>query len=265
MADGVLAPHGRRPLAELVGPAGLRTIGWFGGSSSAGRTTRRSGQLSPGRQAHLHGVRAGVNAFIASAGDHLPVEFTLTGIRPEPWTPEQLLLRARVSDSLGDARAELRSRAAWWRSAWPRRMARTTDPYGDPDGARRASTSHHHRRGSEALDGDMSATGRAPRAAAVSGVAGAVASIDMGVPENSPGSNNWAMSGKLTRRAMSSWPTIRTATSPILLIATLFHLNAPGWNLIGSTEAPLPGVIPVTTAALPGGSPHRYRSIRCVH
>src|SRR5581483_5870488 len=38
----------------------------------------------------------GINAFIAQAGDILPVEFKLTGIKPEPWTPEEILVRNRV-------------------------------------------------------------------------------------------------------------------------------------------------------------------------
>jgi penicillin amidase len=36
---------------------------------------------------------AGVNAFIAQNRDRLPVEFVMTGIVPEPWTIEQLVLR----------------------------------------------------------------------------------------------------------------------------------------------------------------------------
>ena len=47
---------------------------------------------------------AGVNAFIAERGSNLPVEFKLTGITPEPWTAETLVLR---SATFGDATAEL--------------------------------------------------------------------------------------------------------------------------------------------------------------
>jgi penicillin amidase len=48
---------------------------------------------------------AGVNAFIATRKDNLPVEFTLTGITPDPWTAETLVLR---SAGFGNAGAELR-------------------------------------------------------------------------------------------------------------------------------------------------------------
>ena len=47
---------------------------------------------------------AGVNAYIASNGERLPVEFVLTGIKPEPWTVETLLLR---QVTFGDATSEL--------------------------------------------------------------------------------------------------------------------------------------------------------------
>ena len=141
-----------------------------------------------------------MNAFIAAAGDNLPVEFKLTGIRPEPWTAEQLLLRARVSDSVGDARAELtlaRS-VATLGLAEANRRARTVpaDDLEVPDGL---DVSIIGDAVIKALDGDM--YGDVPRPEILPQfrqLPGAVASIDMGVPETSPGSNNWAISGKLT-------------------------------------------------------------------
>ena len=36
---------------------------------------------------------SGLNAYVAQHADNLPVEFTLTGIRPEPWTARTLTLR----------------------------------------------------------------------------------------------------------------------------------------------------------------------------
>src|SRR4029079_16701012 len=43
-------------------------------------------------------------AYITKNVKNLPVEFKLTGITPDPWTPETLLLRA---GTFGDASAEL--------------------------------------------------------------------------------------------------------------------------------------------------------------
>src|ERR671911_1269131 len=99
---------GEGRISELVGPAGLphdrlyRLLKFRGPVDAA-----EWNSYHPEGKRIFTAYAAGVNAFIAAAGDNLPVEFKLTGIRPEPWTPEQLLLRARVSDSVSDARAEL--------------------------------------------------------------------------------------------------------------------------------------------------------------
>src|SRR5262245_6780578 len=46
----------------------------------------------------------GLNAYVAQHAANLPVEFTLTGIAPERWTPEDVLLR---SATFGDAANEI--------------------------------------------------------------------------------------------------------------------------------------------------------------
>ena len=47
---------------------------------------------------------AGVNAFIAAHKNTLPIEFVLTGITPDPWTAETVVLRTAT---FGDANTEL--------------------------------------------------------------------------------------------------------------------------------------------------------------
>src|SRR5678816_327638 len=47
---------------------------------------------------------AGINAWIQQNAKNLPVEFKLTGITPDPWTAETVVLRAAT---VGDASAEL--------------------------------------------------------------------------------------------------------------------------------------------------------------
>ncbi|HVG85459.1 MAG TPA: penicillin acylase family protein [Vicinamibacterales bacterium] len=237
---------GEGRVAELVGPAGLphdRLIRLF----------KFRGPYSDAEweRYHQEGRRiftayaAGVNAFIGAAGDTLPVEFMLTGTRPEPWTAEQLLQRARVSDSLGDARAELA-------------LARSVATLGLAEANRRAPTDVGDRLTVpdgldvslitddvlKALDGDM--YGNLPRPEvlpAYRDLAGTRASIDMGVSETSPGSNNWAIGSKLTGTgtAIMVDDPHRQVTNPAHRY--LLHLNARGWSVAGATEAPLPGVI----------------------
>jgi penicillin amidase len=47
---------------------------------------------------------SGINAYIRDRASRLPVEIVLTGIRPDPWTIETLLLR---QNTFGDATSEL--------------------------------------------------------------------------------------------------------------------------------------------------------------
>src|SRR5262249_45825325 len=61
-------------------------------------------------------------------------------------------------------------------------------------------------------------------------------------PENGDGSNNWVVDGTLSasgKPLLASDPH-RAISLPSLRY--LVHLNAPGWNVIGSGEPGLPGV-----------------------
>jgi penicillin G amidase len=237
---------GEGRVAELVGPAGLphdrlyRLLKYRGPVDAA-----EWNSYHPEGKRIFTAYAAGVNAFIASAGENLPVEFTLTGIRPDPWTPEQLLLRARVSDSVSDARAELTLARIVARLglAEANRRARTVpvDELEIPEGL---DVSIIGDEVIKALAGDM--YGNLPRPEILPQfrpLPGAVASVDMGVPETSPGSNNWAISGKLTGTGVAIMvdDPHRQVTNPARRY--LLHLNAPGWNVAGATEAPLAGVI----------------------
>ena len=233
-------------LSELVGPAALKHDKLY-------RLFRYRGPFDAAEWSSYHpdGKRifsayaAGINAFITSAGDKLPVEFRLTGIRPEPWTAEQLLLRARVSDPVNDAREELtlaRS-VATLGLAEANRRARTEPPddLRIPDGLDVSLITDD---AIAALGGDM--YDEVPRPEILPeyrNLPGAAASIDNGVPERSPGSNNWAIGSKLTGTGTAFMvdDPHRQVTNPAHRY--LLHLNAPGWSVAGATEATLPGVI----------------------
>lgn len=233
-------------LSELVGPAALahdklyRLLKYRGPFDAAEWSS-----YHPDGKRIFSAYAAGINAFIASVGDKLPVEFRLTGIRPEPWTAEQLLLRARVSDAVSDARAELmlaRS-VATLGLAEANRRART-EPADDlriPEGL---DVSVITEQVIAALNGDM--YDKVPRPEILPeyrNLPGAAATTDNGVPERSPGSNNWAIGSKLTgtSAAIMVDDPHRQVTNPAHRY--LLHLNAPGWNVAGASEATLPGVI----------------------
>src|SRR5688500_7707406 len=97
------AAEGR--LAEIVGPTAV-------GRDRIARLLKYRGPVDdrelsayhPDARRLMTAYVAGVNAFISSQQAKLPIEFVLTGMRPEPWTLQTLLLRQII---FGDATSEL--------------------------------------------------------------------------------------------------------------------------------------------------------------
>jgi penicillin amidase len=186
----------------------------------------------------------GVNAYIAQAGDRLPVEFLLTGLKPQPWTPEIALLRTQTAMPTGDARAELTLAQSVARLgvAEANRAARPS-PFRDlvvPDGLNPSVITPAVVAG---LEGLRTGTVRPELLLRYRALASAWPSANTGPQERSPGSNNWTISGRLTAsgRVIVANDPHRTVANPS--IRYIVHLTAPGWNVIGATEPPLPGVL----------------------
>jgi penicillin amidase len=193
----------------------------------------------------LEAFAAGVNAYIAhaEADGSLPVEYTVTGLSPEPWAPEASLLRVETAMPLGDARSELSlaQRVAEVGAAEANRLARPT-PYRDlapPAGVDYSVITNAVASGTRGFRGTRVWP---PLVAPYDSWAGAIASIELGANETSPGSNNWALSGERTAsgRVIVANDPHRNVSNPSLRY--IVHLDAPGWTVIGATEPVLPGV-----------------------
>jgi penicillin amidase len=100
---------GSGTLSEICGEATLdtdrfiRTIGWR-------RTAEQEAETVEGEAREmLEAYAAGVNAFIETHRGNLPLEFTLLGLEPEPWTSADSLAWAKVMawDLGGNWEAEL--------------------------------------------------------------------------------------------------------------------------------------------------------------
>ena len=186
----------------------------------------------------------GVNAYIKESGGNLPVEFTLTGIAPDPWTVRDVVLRVPAR-SLDSARSELRFalEVARLGAAEANRRARP-DPYVDLALPRGLDISIISDEALKALTGTLPTVPfpRPPLLPQYQGLAGAVASLDFGTPEHAPGSNNWVVSGKRTAsgRVLLANDPHRQVANPSLRY--IVHLVAPGWDVIGATEPAIPGV-----------------------
>jgi penicillin amidase len=182
---------------------------------------------------------AGVNAFIAQSANNLPVEFKLTGIKPEPWTAETLLLRAAT---FGNASAELnlaRNVIRLGREQANKQSA--PDPWDDlalPEGLDLATITDNV--------APPSGRGGAIRPALVApyntwpGGRGGLTGDPREIAE--PGSNNWVISGRLsaTGKPVVANDPHREVGNPSLRY--IVHLVAPGWNVIGAGEPPFVGV-----------------------
>ena len=218
-------------LAEILGPAGLeadrflRTIG-VRRAAQASLT-----QLDAVSLGVLEAYSAGVNAFLA-AGPVLPVEFLMTGARPEPWTPVDSLVWMKMMawDLGGNWRSELlRMRLA--RTLPLARLQEFLPPFpGDapvplPD--------------LKILYGSLE---KEALRLAIADMEQVLTFAPRELPEGA-GSNNWVVAGS---RSASDKPLL--ANDPHLGLTApavwyFAHLHIPGRNLIGAT---LPG-IPIVT------------------
>ena len=218
-------------LAEILGPAGLeadrflRTIG-------VRRAAQASlAQLDAVSLGVLEAYSAGVNAFLA-AGPVLPVEFLLTGARPEPWSPVDSLVWMKMMawDLGGNWRSELlRMRLA--RTLPMARLQEFLPPFpGDAPVPLPDLKTLYGSLEEEALR------------VAIADLGQVLTFAPPELPEGA-GSNNWVVAGS---RSSSDKPLL--ANDPHLGLTApavwyFAHLHIPGRNLIGAT---LPG-IPIVT------------------
>jgi penicillin amidase len=188
--------------------------------------------------AFANGLNAYINQ-ITQGGAKLPVEFTLSGIRPSLWTAETLVLR---SATMGDAASELRLARLVARvglkEANRQQMPDPWDELSVPEGLDvNAIPEESIPRGG---------TARLPRPQIVPEYRELFSASNRGVmPEDEapePGSNNWVVAGThtATGKPLVSNDPHREVTNPSLRY--IVHLNAPGWNVIGAGEPPFVGV-----------------------
>jgi len=183
---------------------------------------------------------AGVNAFITERVKNLPVDFVLTGITPEPWTAETLVLR---SATFGDASNELAlARSVARLGVAEANKQRAPDPFEElkvPDGLDVSTID-------DAVTTGRGGGGGAIRPAILEPYRSWVGrgTLDAGDPAaiRDPGSNNWVVTGALsaTGKPVVANDPHREVGNPSLRY--IVHLVAPGWNVIGAGEAPFVGV-----------------------
>jgi penicillin amidase len=237
---------GEGRLAEILGAGALRHDRLARLVKYRGPwTDEEFGAYHPEGRRIVDAFTAGVNAYIEHAAEagELPVEYALTGLEPEPWTAEATLLRMQTAMPLGDARSELGlAQDVAELGAEEANRRENPTPYRDlvvPDGVDYSLITDEVVDGLRGFQGGMA---RPDLAEPYRVWLEAYANEQGGARETSPGSNNWVIAPERSATGavfMANDPH-RGVTNPSLRYVV--HLDAPGWQAIGSTEPVLPGV-----------------------
>jgi penicillin amidase len=183
----------------------------------------------------------GINAYLSYSSSNLPIEFQLTGIIPEPWKNETVLLRARVGMVVDDALSELRlARVVAELGAEEANRREKPDPFRElvvPPGLDPSVVSVA---AETALGGDL--YGVFPRPELLPAFR-SPSSENTGARETSPGSNNWAVRPALTGTGKGFMVDDPHREVSLPAHRYMIHLVAPEWDVIGATESTIPGVI----------------------
>ena len=212
---------GEGKLAEILGPQAVERDKFARLCRYRGDMEAEWKSYAPDARQIIESFVRGVNAFIETSRDHLPVEFQITGIRPEPWTPEVCLTRMAGYVMTGNASREvLRAQLVRLLGAEKAGELLETQPFKKlvvPDGLDLAG-----------IDGKV-----------LGAASAASASVNFAATE---GSNNWVVDGTLTSTGKPM--LANDPHRPVILpsLRYMVHLNGPGWNVIGAGEPTLPGV-----------------------
>ncbi len=195
----------------------------------------------------------GINAFVEQNRDNLPVEFQLTGLVPDPWTAETVVLRwaqLALSSVRGHAINELQlamNVARFGAEEANRRAA--PDPWDDlvvPEGLDVDLITQEVLDAARLGDGDPFEPGNLPKIDVIepyrvmaSGVRSASVASQ---PVTTEGSNNWVMSGSRTPSGIPILANDPHRRIEMPALRWFSHLVAPGWNVMGGSEPPFIGV-----------------------
>ncbi len=214
---------GEGRLAEVLGPNYVARDRIARALRYRGDWNAEYASYSPDSRAIVAAFVQGVNAAITDAKRRhaLPIEFSLLGFEPTPWTPDVPLQRLAAFSMTRNASAEVtRARRLTLlgkeltEQLWPLDPVHAIDP----------------------VDGFDYAGIDEKAVAAMIDAAGPITYAAI------QGSNNWVVSGAKTatgKPILANDPH-RAIQNPSLRYLT--HLVGPGWNVIGSGEPGVPGV-----------------------
>ncbi|HWO00594.1 MAG TPA: penicillin acylase family protein [Blastocatellia bacterium] len=236
---------GEGRLAEVLGESAIERDKFARLMRYRGNMEAEWSSYAPDAKRIIESFVRGINAFIEMSRDRLPIEFQLTGIKPEPWTPEVCLTRMAGYVMTRNASAEV-FRAELARQFGAEKVDQwiETDPFKKlvlPAGLDLNGIDTKILSGAKAASEPVSFAPGANATSRVLNEADNLAS-DASDRTRDEGSNNWVVSGALS---VTGKPLLANDPHrPILLpsLRYMVHLVGPGWNVIGAGEPTLPGV-----------------------
>lgn len=216
---------GEGKLAEILGPQAIERDKFARLLKYRGDMKKEYESYAPDAKAiiaaFVRGVNANIEALQRAGQNRLPIEFQLTGLQPEPWTPEVCLSRMAGYVMTRNASTEV-LRAQLVKAVGKElvdELMETEPPrkIEIPEGLNLADISSEILRGATAAGGNVSF-------------------------RQNEGSNNWVIDGTMsvTGKPLLANDPHRPINLPSLRY--LVHLVGPGWNVIGAGEPALPGV-----------------------
>lgn len=210
-------------------------------------------ELSPGRGTAVHGLANGLNAYVRDNAENLPVEFKLTGLRPEPWTARTVTLRwAQLGiDSvrghgINEIQLAMSARQLGLKEANRRAAPDPWDELTAPEGLDLNLFTDELLAAARRGDGNPFDPGILPAPAIVEAYRSLVpaerAPNFMPSLQDMDGSNNWVISGALSATGVPIVSNDPHRTIEMPALRYFVHLVAPGWNIIGGGEPPFVGV-----------------------
>lgn len=234
-------------LAEVLGEPGLltdrflRTVGLHRAAASAWAN------LGPGERKPILAYVAGVNAFLANQPNgHLPAEFGILGVEPEPWRPEDVLAAVKLSSWGTSSNWDyelLRARLA--AKLGPAKAAQLMPAY-TPDGPTILPTR------SAAAGAPQPARekhGLATRSDISAAVADGLLALNRAIEERTGigtdgrGSNSWVLGPSRTttgKPLLANDPHLPAQTPSFWYLA---HLTAGDHDVIGASQPGAPGIV----------------------
>jgi len=217
-------------LAEVLGPGALETdrfLRTLGVRRSAEANLRRLDAQTVGL---LEAYAAGVNAFLDSK-PVLPLEFWLTGVRPEPWVPADSAAWAKMM--AWDLGANWRNELLRMQLAKTLPLARIHEfvaPYPGEAPPQIADL--------KALYGSLD-----PGGVQLAEDAARLLAIAPGAPPDGVGSNNWVVSGEHStsgKPLLANDPHLGLTAPPVWYFA---HLAIGDRNVIGASLPGMPAIV----------------------